>query len=170
MKYAGMAFVVISTASVGLQMSVALRNRCKLLRQLLSAIQILRNEISVCGTSLPQAFALMAVASRGSVEQLFAAIAREMDNRRWLTPVSAMELALQNNRVMMQDDHLCCILRQFASGLGKYDKDSQLQTIDMAANELSALLRHTEEDHSAHGKSYKLLGVCAGLSLVILLA
>ncbi len=170
MKYAGMIFVFVSTATVGLQMSVSLRNRCRLLRQLLAAIQILRNEISVCATPLPQAFALMAVSASGAVERLFGYLAREMDTRRWLTPMAAMEQGLLNEPIWRQEEAVCGILRQCGAGLGKYDRASQLQTIDQTANDLSALLKQTEQEHSIRGKTYRILGICAGLSMVILLA
>ncbi len=170
MKYAGMIFVVVSAASVGLQMSATLRGRCRLLQQLLAAMQILRNEISVCGTPLPQAFALMAVSTNGAVERLCTYVAREMDTRRWLTPLSAMEQGLENDSVWSQDQGVCNILRQCAAGLGKYDRTSQLQVIDQTANELSALLKQTEQEHCVRGKTYRILGICAGLSMVILLA
>lgn len=170
MKYAGMIFIVVSAASVGLRMSAVLGNRCKLLREILAALQILKNEISVCGTPLPQAFALIAVSSRGAVEQLFGSMAREMDSRRWLTPVSAMEQSLQNDATFLQETSICAVLRQFAAGLGKYDRENQLKTVDRTEQELTALLRQTEQEHSLRGKTYKVLGICAGLSMVILLA
>lgn len=170
MKYAGMVFVVVSAASVGLQMSASLRSRCRLLQQLLTAMQVLRNEISVCGTPLPQAFALMAVSTNGAVEHLCAYLAREMDARRWLTPLTAMEQGLLNDPVWKQEENVCGILRQCAVGLGKYDRTSQLQVIDQTASDLSALLKQTEQEHSIRGKTYRILGICAGLSMVILLA
>ena len=170
MKYAGMLFVVVSAASVGMQMSASLRSRCRVLRQLLAVIQILRNEISVCGTPLPQAFALMAVSTNGAVERLFADLAREMEKKRWLTPLAAMELGLKNDTVWKQEEGVCGIMRRFAAGLGKYDRTSQLQVIDQTANDLSVLLKQTEQEHSIRGKTYRILGICAGLSMVILLA
>ena len=170
MKYAGMAFIAISAASVGMQMSASLGKRCRLLQQFLAVLQILRNEISVCGTPLPQAFALMAVSSGGAVAQLFSSVAREMDSRRWLSPAAAIEHGLECEQTLLQDQVLCEIIRRLGSGLGKYDRESQLQTIDFTASELSALLNQTKQEHSVRGKTYRTLGICAGLAMVILLA
>ena len=170
MKYAGMIFVIVSAASVGLQMSSSLRNRSRLLRQLLAAMQILRNEISVCGTPLPQAFALIAVSSNGAVARLFSYLAREMEIRRWLTPVAAMEQGLMDDPIWKQETCVCGILGHCAAGLGKYDRTSQMQVLDQTANDLTALLKQTEQEQSIRGKTYRILGICAGLSMVILLA
>lgn len=170
MKYAGMIFVVVSAASVGLQMSTYLRGRCRLIQQILTSLQILRNEISVCGTPLPQAFALIAVSANGAVERLCAYIAREMDKNRWMTPLNAMEQGFINDPAWKQEQRICDILCQCASGLGKYDRASQLQVIDQAVDALSTLLMQTEQEHNIRGKTYRILGICAGLSMVILLA
>lgn len=170
MKYAGMMFVLVSAASVGLRMSAFLRGRCRLIRQLLTSLQILRNEIWVCGTPLPQAFALIAVSASGAVERLWAYLAREMDKRRWVTPMNAMDQGLKHDSVWQQEEQICDILCQCAAGLGKYDRTNQLQVIDQAVNALSELLKQTEQEHNVRGKTYRTLGICAGLSMVILLA
>ena len=60
MKLVGMIFIVVSAGSVGFRIAVLLKRRCMLVRQFLRALQLLRSEISFCGTPLPQAFALMA--------------------------------------------------------------------------------------------------------------
>ena len=98
MRLAGIVLVVLSAGSVGFRIALALKKRCRLLRQLIAALQLLKNEIAVCATPLPQAFALMAVAVDGPLEQLFSAVAREMDRNRFLTPLMAVRQALREIR------------------------------------------------------------------------
>lgn len=169
MKLAGIVFIIISAGSVGLQISLALRNRCRFLHQLRSAIQLLKNEIVVCATPLPQAFALMAASLNGSAESVFSKVAYEMNQRRWMTASAAMEQALLSDPPMAKDTELCDLLQSMAAGLGKYDKESQVSALEMTIFRLDKLIDQAEQERSVKSKTYEVLGICAGLSIAILL-
>lgn len=169
MKLAGIIFIILSTGSVGLRIASALRNRCRLLRQLFSSLQVMYNEIGCCGTPLPQTFALMAVSSDGVVSRVFSAVAKAMDKQRWLTPRSAMEEALKAEPILGQDRDVAELLLSLAAGLGRYDRESQLQTLDKSKRDLEALLQSADRECSVRSKTYEVLGICAGISVAILL-
>lgn len=169
MKWIGMIFVVISTGVIGLQFASSMKQRCKLVRQLLSTLQILKNEIVFCGTPLAQAFAMGAVSANGVVEQVFSSVARKMDQHKWLTPFAAMEQTLQELPNGVLENEVVDILKSLSSGLGKYDQDSQIQTLTCAKERLEHVLTEMEKERSIRGKTYEILGICAGLSIVILL-
>lgn len=169
MKLAGILIIVLSAGSVGFRIAAALRRRCSLLRQLLSSLQILKNEITFCGTPLPQAFALMAVSSQGGPERLFSSVARQMERRRWLTLSGAMEQALSEEEELGRDTALRDVFMRLAAGLGKYDRDHQLQTMEMAAADLQRLLQEAEREQNLRSRTYRTLGICAGLAMAILL-
>lgn len=168
MKLAGVLIIVISAGSVGFRIAASLRRRCSLLRQLLRALQVLKNEISFCQTPLPQAFALMAVSVQDAPERVFSSVARQMDQRRWLTPQTAMEQALAAELELNRDEAVCGLLKKLAAGLGKYDRDSQLQTLESVGRELSELLQAAQQESSVRSRTYETLGICAGLAVAIL--
>ncbi len=169
MRLVGIIAIVLSAGSVGFRIAGSLRRRCNMLRQLLTAFGVLKNEIAFCGTPLPQAFALMAVTVQDGPERVFSAIARQMEHRRWLTPHSAMEQALRDESELGQDEEVARLLLDLAAGLGKYDRDSQLQTLDRVTGELQSLLQTAEQERSIRSRTYKTLGICAGLAVAILL-
>ena len=169
MKLAGMIVILVSAGSVGFRIAAALKRRCRLLQQLLAALGVLQNEIGFCGTPLPQAFALAAVASEGTVEALFSAMAREMDRRRWLTPAAALEQAWQEQPDLREEEALRQCLLALAASLGKYDRDSQLTALEAAKTRLADLLHAAEQERSVRSRTYEALGLCAGLALAILL-
>lgn len=169
MKLTGIVFVILSAASVGVKIASSLRNRCRVLRQLMDALLIMRNEISCCGTPLPQVFALMAISADGAVSRLFSNVAKAMDKQRWLTPRSAMEAALQSEQQLGEDQDITEVLLSLASGLGKYDRESQLQILERTKGCLETLLHMAEQECSVRSKTYKVLGICAGVSVAILL-
>ncbi len=169
MKLAGLIFIVLSAGSVGIRISASLRKRCRLIRQLLSAVQVMNSEIGCCCTPLPQTFALMAVAVNGSAARVFSVTARLMDKNRWMPPIKAMEQALQNERELGEDKELSEVLLALAAGLGKYDKESQLQILDRTKVRLEEILASAEKECSMRSKTYEVLGICTGISLAILL-
>lgn len=165
MKLIGMLFIVVSAGSVGFRIAFLLKKRCSLVRQLLQALQVLRNEITFCATPLPQAFALMAVSSDGALGRLFSDVAKDMDRRRWATPQAAMEKALEQT----PEELLAPILIALSKSLGKYDLDAQLMGIEAARQECETLLQNLERERSLKSRTYETLGICAGLAAVILL-
>lgn len=169
MKIAGIAFIVLSAVSVSLQISFGMKKRCVELRKILMAVTLLKNEISVCRTPLPQAFALMAASTDGYAEQLFSYIACELNKRRWITVTAAMEQAILLNPLFLKDEQLCGILRSMAAGIGKYDKSSQITTLDRTIAALEEMIDRAEKERGLKSKTYEALGLCAGMSLAILL-
>lgn len=169
MKIAGIIFILGAFGSVGLRIAASLRKRCRILQQLLAALRTMRNEIACCGTPLPQVFALMAVSADGSIARVFSSIAKLMDKRRWITPHNAMEQALKEEPQLQGDSEICELLMSLAVGLGKYDRSSQLQILDKAKGELELLLQAAKQECSVRSKTYEVLGICAGISVTILL-
>ena len=169
MRLAGIVLVVLSAGSVGFRIALALKKRCRLLRQLIAALQLMKNEIAVCATPLPQAFALMAVAVDGPLEQLFSAVAREMDRNRFLTPLMAVRQALQEIPELPEGDAAQQTLLELAARLGRYDIESQLQGIDLALLRLTEELHKAEQERGTRSKTYQTLGICTGLAVAILL-
>ena len=165
MKLAGIVFIVTSAGSVGFRIAASLRKRCIMLRQLLQALQLLRNEIAFCGTPLPQAFALMAASCNGVLEKIFTAVAKEMDKQHWVTPLAAMEHGVHEGKEVLVEP----ILLELAAKLGKYDLDAQLQAIETARHRTEELLFQMEQERSNKSRTYETLGVCAGLAVAILL-
>ena len=164
MKLAGMIFIVASAGSVGLGIARGLRKRCFLFQQLLQALQLLRNEIAFCGTPLPQIFALMAASCRGELETIFSETARSMDHGK-TSPSEAMYKALKG----CVDRELTGLLLQLAAGLGKYDLEAQLNTVEAVREQVQTLLYSLEQERRTKSKTYETLGICTGLSLAILL-
>ncbi len=169
MKLAGVIFIVISTCSVGLRIASTLRKHCKMLRQLLSALQVMESEIGFCSTPLPQVFALMAIQTDGSLSRVFSSVARAMDKNRWLTPQSAMAKALQAETHSEMDKQVAEELLSLSAGLGKYDRESQIATLDKAKARIGLLLQSAEQECNVRSKTYRVLGICAGISVAILL-
>lgn len=169
MKVIGIVFIVLSAGVMGFRMASALRGRCMVIRQLQSALQILKHEIAFQASPLPKAFARAAAAEQGVVSALFAKAAGAMENRCWMTPAAAFRQALQGIPEMDGEDRLRSILLELAAKLGKYDLDSQRQAIELAQTQLEEERRQAEQERTVKGRTYETLGICTGLAVSILL-
>lgn len=168
MKLIGVLFVVLSAGSVGVQITLAMGRRCQLIRQLMSIVQLLKNEIAFCGTPLPQAFALAAASASGGLAQVFSTAAKEMDKFRWLRPQSALERALEAHSFLREGDPIRSVLLELGAKLGKYDMENQLQGLELALVQLEEERQAAEQERRLRGRTYETLGVCAGLAIAIL--
>lgn len=169
MKLIGILFVVISAASIGFRFSLAVRQRCDLLGQLLLALRLLKSELSSHGTPIPEAFGFAAAGTKGSAANYFSTAAKQMNQKRWLMPEKALELAAEELKELSADDPVKAVLRDFASCIGRFELESQLHGIDCAAARLEELRKLSEQEKTLRCKTYRTLGVCAGLALAILL-
>lgn len=165
MKILGISFIVLSSGTVGFQMAAMLRKRCALMRELDNLLQLLKNEIGLCGTPLPHAFALLSASADGIWETVFSGIAKEMDKNRWATPYEATETVLSQ----VHDRDISELLLPLMKKLGKYDLEAQLQGIETARLQLGMLLRELELERKMKSKTFQTLGICTGLAVAILL-
>lgn len=169
MKLIGVLFVVLSAASVGFRFSYAVKQRCDLIGQLQVALRLLKSEISNHGTPLPEAFAVLAAATRGNVALYFSTAAKQMDQKRWMTPADSLVMAEDHLRELPANDPVRRILKELANGLGRLSWDNQLHSIDCAMVRLEEMRRIAEQDRTIRCRTYRTLGLCAGLALAILL-
>ena len=165
MKVLGILFVLSSAATVGFQLAAFLKKECLVFRQLQDSLQLMRNEISTCGTQLPQLFALMAAAVNGTLEEVFSRTAKEMEQNPWITPADALIGAMNGKQMPIVEE----ILISLGKKLGKYDVDAQLQGIDLAIRQTENALLNCEKERRVKSGTYRTLGICTGLAVAILL-
>lgn len=169
MKIAGIIFIVLSTGSVGFGISAALKKRCRMIRQIISALSILKEEIFCRNTPLPQGFALMAASVQGVPERIFSHMAKEMNRNRWLSPREAMQRALEKETDISCQDPVAEAFLELSAELGKYDRENQVRVLDQTIIHMESLLQAAEQESSGRSKTYETLGICAGISMAILL-
>ena len=161
----GILFVVCSAATTGFQLAASLRRDCLVLRQLRDSLQLMRNEISACGTMLPQVFALMAVGVNGDLEDIFSKVAKNMEQNPWVTPAEALACAIGDEQLPAIKE----ILLPLGKKLGKYDADVQLRGIDSALQQTENIIFNCEQEKKMKSGTYRTLGICTGLAVAILL-
>ena len=169
MKIFGILFVILSSLSVGLRYSHIVQQRCTTIGQIILALRLLKSELSTHGTPLPEAFGLLAAATSGSTAAYFSSAAKEMNRNRWISPKESLRTAEIHLKEFGPKDPSILILRDLSSGIGKFDMDSQLNSLENAITRFEILHRSAEQERSVHCRTYRMLGLCTGIALAILL-
>jgi len=168
MKWLGMVFIISAACYAGLSLARELNHNCRVIRQLTSSLQILKSELHFCASALPQAFAVAAAGSEGVVQTLWITMSNEMQKHRWLPAADCMQRTLtklpQLEKLGVSD-----LLKNLCAGLGSYDLQYQLQSLERAIAAVQRLEQSNEYDRKGKSKMYRTLGFSAGLALVILL-
>ena len=168
MRLLGAALLIAGAAALGLGAVSQLDGRVRDLRGLLAGIETLQRELGWRLAELPEGLALAAGEARGRPARFFrlcAGGAARLEGRSfqqvWLEGLDQCQLRLdQGDREPVE---------QLGTVLGRYDGDSQRQALESAAARLEQRKAMAVEDRKRLGRVYGVLGITAGLFLVILL-
>ena len=165
-KTVGILLVILGASGTGFSLAFSVRQTVSLTQQLLSALEQMKNEIAFRRTPLPELMRLLETQSRGPVATFFGRLAGEL-SRRQSRSVEAI-VRSQAAAVRAFSPPVRQILVQLGGGLGQYDAQGQIRSIDLAVLRLQNLLEQYRADQQSRIRSYCTLGVCGGLAIAIL--
>ncbi len=166
LKTVGIVLVILGAVGTGGSMALSLRHAVTVTRQLVAALEQMKNEIAYRRTALPELMRILSVGRDGPVGELFGRMADELALRQAASVYAIMRRCLGQSPAFPPP--LRRVLLELAGGLGQYDLDGQTRAIDLALSETRALLVQYEADQRAHARSCWTLGLCAGLAIAIL--
>ncbi len=162
----GAAMILAACGGMGFSMASAHKQKERMLRQLITAVQFMGCELTYRHTALPHLMVMCARQTTGQISQVFSSLAGELEQQ--LSPDAAYCMATvlatqQNMPVVVKEK-----LELLGQSLGRFDLNGQisgLETVDqLCQRELDGLLLNRD----ARIRSYATLGLCAGVALVIL--
>ena len=165
-KTLGILLVIFGASGTGFSMAYGVRQTVSTVQQLLSALELMKNEISFRRTPLPELRRLLEVQSRGPAASFFGRLATELSRRqsRSVDAIVRGQVAAMRSFSPPVRQILC----QLGGGLGQYDVEGQLRSIDLAIVRLRSLLEQYRADQQSRMKSYCTLGICGGLAIAIM--
>lgn len=165
-KIVGILLVILGASGTGFSMAFSVRQTVSVVQQLVSALEQMKNEISFRRTPLPELMGLLEAQSRGPVSEFFGRMAAELSQRQ-ARSVDAI-VRTQAAAIRAFSPPVRQILVQLGGGLGQYDAEGQLRSIDLALLRLRGLLEQYRADQQSRIRSYCTLGICGGLAIAIL--
>ena len=167
-RLVGAALVTAGCGALGLAGTARLDGRVRDLGELAAGLDALQRELGWRLAPLPDALGTAARALHGPAADFFTRCAQgagQAEGRPfqevWRDSLSAVPL-----RLRPEDKSF---LERLGPVLGRYDGDSQRQALESAAARLELRRAAAAEDRKRLGRVYGVLGMTAGLFLVILL-
>ena len=166
-KWIGAILIVGSCGGFGIGLAVHQKNEEKLLRQLVEILEEMLWELPFQLTPLPELIRNAVNGKKGILGAVLLELARQLDRQVLPDAMSCMNAALEGMelpypRVQSQLDRM-------GQSLGRFDLSGQLKGLNAVKEAVEEDLRQLRDSRDNRLRSYRVLGLCAGAALVILL-
>lgn len=165
-KWIGAICIIVGCGGCGLSAANAGRRETRMLRELLRAIQLMECELQYNLTPLPDLCRQAGMNSSGTVREVFANLARELDWQTEPDARSCMAQALEKSHTMTR--RLRQLFLQLGDSLGRFDFSGQMKELQHLHAACEAELHNTTYHQESRLRTYQTLGFCAGIALAIL--
>lgn len=165
-KWIGAILVIAGCGGFGFSMAAAHRKNEKLLRQLISVLNLMEWELQYRLTSLPELCRMAAKDVRGQLREVFLFLAEELEQQISPDAACCMTAALARSSDLPRNARQ--ILRELGTSLGQFDLPGQLSGLDAVRSSCCKELEEMEKNRDSRLRGYETLGLCAGAALVIL--
>ena len=165
-RISGAILILAGCTAVGFSAAAYHRTKVSVIRSFLELLDGMMTELGYRVTPLPE---LCQAVSEITVyfREIMLAFSQTLDEQVMPHPVSCMEYALTKTSFPCADFPLC--LRDLAKALGSYDLNGQLRQLDGLKAKWSKTLSKLEADLAARMRYFRILGICAGSAIAILL-
>ena len=165
----GAALVIGATGAFGLGSMQRLGARVRVLRGLITAVQTTQSEICDRLTPLPALIAQLAAEATPPVDQFFHRLQGGMAGLGE-RPFSAIwKQTLEGSPELHLGEGAYALFADLGKTLGRYDIEDQRHVLRYTARRLEGYLEQAEEQRRERGKVHAVLGVAAGVFVVLIL-
>lgn len=166
-KWIGAALIVGSCGGFGISLAVHQKREEAMLNQLSRIIDEMLWELPFQLTPLPELIRHAAGKYSGIIGTVFLNLAEQLDRQVLPDVLSCMEAGLQNSTLSFP--RLRKMLLLLGQSLGRFDLSSQLKSLSSVREQCTQELQELQSDRNTRLRSYRILSLCAGAALVILL-
>lgn len=165
-KLIGAAFVMIACGGFGFSIAATHKKAERALQSILRAIEFMINDLEYHNTPLPELLRKASTEAGEMIAQVFIALSQQLDGQM-LPDVNACMKA-----VLVNFDHIPVRahrnLMYLGQSMGRFALSGQLSGFRSAAAMCKRDLESLAVDRDARLRSYRTLGICGGIALVIL--
>ena len=163
------ALIVLGASGFGFGASAAVGRRIRTLRDFKLALFYLKNEMLFLSPQLPELLLNMRQKVKGPVGKWLSNAGEMLKNEPTANAADILMECLEQTEGLSYSAAARSTLYALCTELGKTDADLQCRAIDLASAALEKELSYLEENRDARTKSYRMLGICAGLALAVIL-
>lgn len=166
-KWIGSVLIVGSCTGFGVSLAVHQKQEERLLSQLVHMIDEMLWELPFQLTPLPDLLRHCAGNMKSSLGALFIAMAEQMDRQVLPDALSCMESELGED--LSSFPRLRNTLLLLGTSLGRFDLSGQLNGLSSVRERCNQEMMELHSGRDIRLRSYRVLGLCAGIALAILL-
>lgn len=166
-KWIGAILIIGSCTGFGVSLAVHQKREELLLRQLSRILDEMLWELPFQLTPLPDLIRHAVAKNTGLIGNLFRGMADQLDRQVLPDALSCMEAELHD--AVLAFPRLRKMLLLLGSSLGRFDLAGQLKGLSAVKEQCELELQELRTDREPRLRSYRVLGLCAGAALVILL-
>ena len=165
-KWIGAALIVGSCGGFGISLAVHQKREEALLQELGGMIDQMLWELPFQLTPLPELLRHTAGKGRGILANVFSSLAEQLDRQVLPDVLSCMEASIPEGLSFSRLEEMLLLLGR---SLGRFDLSGQLKGLTSLRERCSREIQELHLDRDNRLRSYRVLGLCAGGALVILL-
>lgn len=166
-RWIGAALVVLGCGGFGFSLAAAYRKETDMIRQLISALTYMESELSYRLTPLPELCRSTAKQCSGVLRKVFLNLAREMEGQ--ICPDAACCMGVVMSGDLFLPSSVRSILHSLGKTLGCFDLSGQLAGFRCCKADGEQALADMHQNRDTRLRSYRVLGLCAGAALAIIL-
>ncbi len=165
-KLVGAILIVGAAGGVGFGKAFRIHRQIQQLGQMLAAIEILKCELNYTLRPFPQLCIHAAQRTNGAVAAFLQAFAERLE--KGMPRAKAATVTMEETRALILPNDAKMAVLELCSTLGRYDIDGENRLLQLTGQRLRSALERFEREKKPLVKSYAVLGVTAGIALVIL--
>ena len=162
----GAILVIISTSAVGFSVASSHRKEAAALAELIRALEFMSCELEYRMPPLQELCRLTSMQVSGPVRMLFENLENELRKQASVNAACCMTAALQGVDKLPEMAKQNLLL--LGKTLGRFDLQGQLSGISSVRQLCKRDLEGLQSNQQTRLRSYRTLGICAGVALVIL--
>jgi stage III sporulation protein AB len=170
LKLMGAIVVLLVSSLIGFQLAARCTGRPEQIRQIISCLGSLKSYITYAYVPLHEALIQCTNGIYGPVAQLFHSTAKRLDENGTLSPQEAIDSVLHDmHGQLLLDKAELEILGILGANLGIMNRVEQGNYLTMIIEQLERVEVEAARLRDLNSKMYRYLGICGGLTIVILL-
>lgn len=166
-KWIGAALIIGSCGGFGISMTLHQKREEAMLESLCRVLDEMLWELPFQLTPLPELIRHNASKYKGVLGEILMGLAAQLDRQVLPDVLSCMEAELQDKAQSFP--RLRRMLLLLGHSLGRFDLSGQLKGLASVRERCGQELQALQSDRDSRLRSYRVLGLCAGAALVILL-
>ena len=166
-KWIGAGLIVGSCGGFGISLALGQKREEALLLQLRDMIDEMRFRLPFQLTPLPELLRQTAGKGRGPLPEIFLGLAEQLDRQVLPDALCCMEAALADRSLGFPRVEAMLLL--LGQSLGRFDLDGQLKDLSKVRRRCAREAEALRENRDIRLRSFRVLGLCAGAALAILL-